>query len=476
VTGHFQGHAARRFPRARPAPLGWLHWRAVFGTIPGINTDAQLEENNAQSSCNQFDVVVAGAGSAGVAAAVASARAGMKTLLLERDGTPGGNVAGALVHSICGLYLISPDAISRPANGGFAMEFADRLRELGAATGPVRMDRLDVLLQEPAAFSELCIDICRREKNLELACNTDIIEVGGGDSHIDWLRTSTLSEPVSASAFVDATGDAHLSFLAGATCETSPGGMLQRPAYIFSIVDVAANSTDGDSGLEFSRKVVNGIRNGDLDPRLAAAVMRPSVVPGRVRVTIDLDAEGDHYSPLNPECLTRLQILGKKLAFELETYLRTSLAGFEKCRIATLPARIGVRESRRVLGRYKLTGADIVCGAEFRDAVCRSAWPIELRESAEGPRMRYPSEDRPCDVPLRALLSGEIENLLMAGRCISSTHEAQAALRVIGTCLAIGQAAGLAAAQVAGSPERRIEPGGEAPAAAPIRAKTSKGI
>lgn len=434
-----------------------------------------MEEKRTLNSGNHFDAIVAGAGSAGVAAAVSCAREGLRTLLVERDGAPGGNIAGSLVHSICGLYLISPDAIPRPANGGFAMEFADRLRELGAATGPVRMDRLDVLLQEPAAFSELCLDMCRREKNLELACNTDLLEVGGSESHIDWVRTSAHAEPVSASVFIDATGDAHLSLLAGATCETSPGGMHQRPAYIFSIVDVAADALDDEPGLDFSRKVVNGIRNGDLDPRLAAAVMRPSIVPGRVRVTIDLDAEGDHYSPLNPECLTRLQILGKKLAFELENYLRSSLAGFEKCRIATLPARIGARESRRVSGRYQLTGADIVSGAEFRDAVCRSAWPIELREAADAPRMRFPSEDRPCDVPLRSLLSGEIENLLMAGRCISSTHEAQAALRVIGTSMAIGQAAGLAAVQVAGSAERRIEPGGEAAAAAPIRAKTSKG-
>ena len=435
-----------------------------------------LENSQTPNHETEFDVAVLGAGSAGVAAAICCAREGLKTLLIERDGAPGGNVAGALVHSICGLYLISPDAIARPANGGFAMEFADRLRELGAASGPVRMDRLDVLLQEPSAFSELCLDLCRREKNLTLLCNTDLLEVGGADSHIDWIRTSVHENQISALAFVDATGDAHLSFLAGATCETSPGETLQRPAYIFSIVDVAADATEGDAGLEFSRKIVSGIRDGILDPRLAAAVMRPSVLPGRVRITIDLDAEGDHYSPLNPECLTRLQILGKKLAFELETHLRTSLDGFEKCRIATLPARIGVRESRRVLGRYQLTGSDIVEGAEFQDAVCLSTWPIELRETSGGPRMRYPSANRPCEVPLRALISRDVDNLFMAGRCISSTHEAQAALRVIGTCLAIGQAAGLAAAQAARSKSRRIEPGGEISAAAPIRAKISKGI
>jgi hypothetical protein len=108
-----------------------------------------------------------------------------------------------------------------------------------------------------------------------------------------------------------------------------------------------------------------------------------------------------------------------------------------------------VRESRRVMGLMELTENDILTGARFEDEVAFSSWPIELRETARGPKFRFPHENRSCGIPLRCLQSRSIQNLFMAGRCISATHEAQAALRVIGTGMAMGEAAGKAAAQAA---------------------------
>lgn len=434
------------------------------------------EQSNPHSPAAAFDVFVAGAGSAGVAAAICAARAGMRTLLVDRGPAPGGNVANALVHSICGLYIISPDLIPRQANGGFAQEFALALIDDGAATGPVRMDRLDVLLQEPILFSRFCSKILAKEKNLTFLPNSSIQGVEIDDSRILSVRVDSLPDPVSATAFIDTTGEADLAHYAGAECESAPPGQLQRPAYIFSIGNVKMDAVDEEGRLEFSRKIVAGIRSGLLDPRLAAAVMRTTCVPDQVQVTIDLDAEGDHYSPLNPEFLTKLQILGQNLATQLQNHLRSQVTGFENCGITTLPARVGIRESRRIAGRHCLTAAEILEGAEFEDTVCQSAWPIELRETASGPKMKYPRDGKPCGVPLRALLSKDFDNLLMAGRCISSTHEAQGALRVIGTCLAMGQAAGLAAAHLVRSATRRIDPGTEATVAAPIREAVLEGI
>jgi hypothetical protein len=105
-----------------------------------------------------------------------------------------------------------------------------------------------------------------------------------------------------------------------------------------------------------------------------------------------------------------------------------------------------VRESRRIVGRYRIEAADIEQGAQFPDAVAFAAWPMELRETALGPRLRYPTGKDPCGIPLRALRVRDDDALFMAGRCLSCSHEAQASLRVIGTCLATGEAAGLAAA------------------------------
>ena len=425
---------------------------------------------------NEYDVIVAGAGSAGVAAAVACAREGLNTLLIEKNSRPGGNVAEAMVHSICGLYRISPDAIPRLVNGGFAMEFTEKLINCGAASGPIRMERMDVLLQEPALFSGLCADLCVREKRLTTVFDARLEEVEGMDNHLTGVRISQHPEMINASAFIDTTGEAALAFLSGATIEDPPPSQLRRPSYIFSIGEVAIDAVNEEGRLNFSRKVVEGIRDGELDPQLAAALLLPTPVLGKVSIAIDIEAEADHYSPFNPECLTRLQIVGHTLALQLELHLRRSVKGFENCVITGLPAQLGIREGRRIPGRYQITGQDVLEGKVFEDTVCLSAWPVELRDSARGPKFKYPAHDKPCGIPLRALLSRDLGNLLMAGRCVSSTHEAHGALRVVGTCLAMGQAAGLAAASMLRSPGKTILPGEETSTAEPIRATVLAGI
>ena len=111
------------------------------------------------------------------------------------------------------------------------------------------------------------------------------------------------------------------------------------------------------------------------------------------------------------------------------------------------PARAGVRESRRATGVCELTKDDFLKGAAFDDGVASTSWPMELRERATGPRWQFPETPRAAQIPLRSLRHRDVENLWIAGRCISASHEAQASIRVIGTCLATGEAAGIAAAE-----------------------------
>ena len=420
---------------------------------------------------SNYDAAIVGGGAAGVAAAIACAREGLDTLLVVRGGELGGNISKDLVHSISGLYLISGDVVPHPANGGFALEFTERLLKTEAAMGPVRMNRVDVLLQEPRLFSLQCARLCAKEKNLTVLFNSTVRSVLSEGGVIESVEIDTQPEPIQAAVFVDASSDAKLSFLAGADYEEAEPVELQRAAYIFSIGNVNLDDLDDDSLSILSQKIVAGIRDGSLDPQLAAAVIRPTGMADQAQRAIDLESEGDHYSPLNPECLTRLQILGCQLAAQLEAYLRTSVAGFENCHITPAPGQTAARESRRVAGRYCLTENDILDGVEFEDAVCRSAWPIELLELVRGLKLKSPKNSKPCDIPLRALISKDFDNLLMAGRCISASHRAQGALRVIGTCLAVGQAAGLAAASIKRSPLATIPEGEEAVVATPIREK-----
>jgi len=388
-----------------------------------------------------YDVIVAGGGSAGVAAAVAAARLGARTLLIERNGLLGGMASAALVHSLCGLYKLSKDeAAPVMANDGFAAEFARRLIASGGASGPVRMGRVEVLLQRPVAFAQLCDALVGETANLEVRLQSEIVAAEAESLTLAWRGCA---EKIGAKAFIDTTGDAVLAALRGASCEMETT-RLQRPAYIFAMGGVEPGKVGDDARLRIARHISQAVKGNALPPSALGAHLRESAQAGEVFVTIDLQG-GASYDPLDAACLSRLETEGRDVAIQLAAHLR-GIEGFEKSYIAAWPARAGVRESRRIVGRYRLEAEDIERGRQFDDTVAFAAWPMELRETATGPRLRFPTGDEPCGIALRSLQACDDAALFMAGRCISCSHEAQASVRVIGTCLATGEAAGLAAA------------------------------
>ena len=405
----------------------------------------------------KFDVVVVGGGSAGVAAALGAARAGCSTLLLERSLKLGGNVTHALVHSICGLFKISDGGKPRLANGGFALEFARQLVAAGGACGPLRMGRLDVLLQEPAVFARVCEELTASESRLTVWRDSPVQSALVRNGRVESVTFGASGETVEGRVFVDTSGDASLAKATGAETECVPGSQLQRPAFIFGISKVAPEALEEVKRLRLVGALRAAIREGFLSPALAGAAVRPTYFPEQVRVTLDLDAQGGEYDPSNEGLLSELHADACELAREFTGFLRRDIPGFGRAEITEWPARLGIREGARLVGLSRLSAADVLGGATFPDAVCVSAWPIEMRETATGPRLRYPENGHWMEVPLRALLSKDVSNLWAAGRCLSCTHEAHAALRVIGTALATGEAAGLAAAAMAREPQWRAD-------------------
>jgi len=396
----------------------------------------------------QYDVMVAGGGSAGLAAAVSAARSGARTLLVERHGSLGGMAPAAFVHSICGLYLLSDNRQPEPANPGFATEFASRLIAAGGATGPVRMGRVEVLLQHPSAFARLCDDFVAKTKNLEVRFQTEIIGApsGSGIQSVD-LCCRGIHETVEPLAVVDATGDAVVTALSGAGFEMESAERLQRPAFIFALHGVDPAAIGEGERMKIAHRMVSAVRDGRLPGGALGAMLRPSGRGGEVFVTIDLDGPpGMPYDPTRSACLTALEIYGRDLASQIERFLRENVEGFAGSHISAFPAQVGIRESRRMTGQYRIEAEDLLRGARFDDDVALATWPMELREQATGARLRFPENGQPCGIPLRSLRSKSMENLFVAGRCLSSSHEAQASLRVIGTCFATGEAAGIAAA------------------------------
>ena len=435
-----------------------------------------LETNDPSPIESDYDVIIDGVGPAGVAAAIASARDGAKTLLFSQAATLGGFSANTFVHSLCGLYVVSQDIIPRPANGGLALEFVEHMINASAGGRPLRVGPFDMVFQSPIQYSQQCQELCGREKNLTVALNTRLASVEASETRIESVYFEGREEPVRARAFVDSTREAELAFLAGADFEGTESCSRRRQAFIFSISGQEADATDDEGRRRFSELIVEGICTGVLTPQIGLAVMRFVQLDENPDACVGLDAEGDHFSALNPDSLIRFQILSGNLAMELGNYLRTNMPGFHKCDVAVVPAQACERESRRVTGRHRLTEEDLQTCPEFDDAVCRSGWPIFADPSLLGAAVFDPNRARTCAVPLRALISKDIGNLLMAGRCISSAYVAQGALRVFGTSLAIGQASGLAASATARSEEMTIPEGSEAEVAATIRAAFESGL
>jgi hypothetical protein len=351
----------------------------------------------------------------------------------------------ALVHSICGLYRL-PQNGSAPvfANHGFAREFANRLLESGGASGPVRMGRVDVLLQQPTAFASMADVIAAETPNLEIRFHTEVIGAAPDLSTIEACCRGQ-REHVEAQAVVDATGDGSVAAFSGAACEIEESCRLQRPAFIFVLSGVEPSATTEDARVRVAARIAAAVTAGAMGGAALGAHLRASGRTGEVFVTVDL-AGGTRFDPIDPRCLSELEMEGRRVANALWRFFRESVDGFSSSYISAFPSRVGIRESRRIAGRYRLEAADLEQSIQFPDAIAQAAWPIELRETATGPRLRYPETSEPAGIPLRSLRARDRDRLFMAGRCLSASHEAQASTRVIGTCLATGEAAGLAAA------------------------------
>jgi len=368
----------------------------------------------------------------------------------------------ALVHSVCGLYRLRAAPGAELAHPGFPAEVASSLLAGGGATGPVRIGRVDVLLHRPAALAIAADRLAAAERDLELRLHTEVIaaDVAATGVRLDLVCRGRRAA-IEADVLVDASGDGVAAALAGAACEMEAPDRLQRPAYVFALGGVEPGAADGERRLRIAHRIAAAARAGELGRAALGTSLRAIGAPGEVFVTIDLAGPpGAAYDPTDPACLTALELHGRDLADRVTAFLRSEADGFRHAFVAALPARAGVRESRRVVGEVRLEAADLERSRRFPDAIALATWPIEMRETAIGPKLRFPATDDPCEIPLRALRARGRPRLLIAGRCLSASHEAQASIRVIGTCLATGEAAGLAAAALADGAHREAASAG----------------
>jgi len=398
-----------------------------------------------------YDVVVVGGGAAGLAAAVAAGRAGARTALVERYGFLGGMATAGMVSTICGLYHGSPSGSPEPLNEGFPETFARRLAGMPGCQKPVRRGRTFVLPYTPFAFACLADELVRAVPHVDVFLHAYLVGVDAGPRRIEALRIATSERAVELRGTVvaDTSGDGVVAARAGAATESAPVSERQLPALVFVLQHVDGDALGPGARLAVLRTLVNAERDGLLPSGASNLTLALSSQTGEVIGKLALAGVADHLGR-GGDFLTAAEQEGRQRVLAVTEFLKT-LPAFGRAFVSHVAPQVGVRESRRVVGRYQLTRDDVLSGRKFEDAVARASWPIELwQEGCLGATYEYLEDGQTYDIPLRSLQARDVENLFVAGRCMSATHEALGSARVMGTCLATGEAVGQAAARMAG--------------------------
>ncbi|HXF56720.1 MAG TPA: FAD-dependent oxidoreductase [Actinomycetota bacterium] len=398
-----------------------------------------------------FDVVVVGSGSAGSTAAIASARLGARTLLLEKLPFLGGT-STAVLDTFYGFF--TPGERPRKVVGGLADEVVAELRRLGrvverpntygAGTGITYLaEHLKV------AWERLVVGAGARV--LLHAFVQDAAASGGRVTELI-VATKAGLRRVGATVVVDASGDADVCYHAGFGYELA--GELEPAQTLtttFRMANVDRARRSGVSRAELHRLMAEAAESGAY--RLPRREGSDHVTPVEgVTATIMTRVEhvrrvGDRVvNATDPDVLTEAEMEGRRQALEYARFLVDRVPGYERASLVALGTQIGLRETRRVYGDYRLTREDVLGARQFHDQVGLCGAPLEDHLPGTGTRWEYLPEGAAVGIPFRTLVVRDAENVLVAGRCFSATHDAHAAVRSMAQCMAMGQAAGTAAA------------------------------
>ena len=397
---------------------------------------------------DRYDVVVVGAGSAGSSSAISAARAGASTLLVDRLGFMGGT-STAVLDTFYAFY--TPGAVPRRVVGGLGWEVArdltadgvafERPNTYGAGTGVTYdQEALKVLWERLA-----------EDSGVELLLHTWATGVRVADGRLDAIRLWNKGGErwVSAAVVVDASGDADVCALAGVPHDApSDGGSIQSLSTLFKVANVDIATASAMPKPELWARMREAAASGEYRlPRIEGSWHRtPFDGVALIHMT-----RIPNVDATDPEQLTAAEVEGRRQVREYHRFLRDRVPGFERSVVVATSPSIGVRESRRVHGEYRLTRDDVLGGCRFPDEIALCGAPIEDHGPGGDTEWQYVGEGGVYGIPYRCLVPQGLDGLLVAGRCFSATHDAHASARSMATCMAMGQAAGTAAAMAVGA-------------------------
>lgn len=379
-------------------------------------------------------------------AAVAASRYGAKTLLIERYGFLGGMAT---------LSMVSPISVFKK-NGkriidGIPYEFVERLAEMGGAltTYPNGNIPFDPEIYKLAAQRMVL------ESKAELLLHTAVCDCIISDrdgTTVTYLVTESKSgrQAIEAAYVVDCTGDADIIRQAGfMTVSAENKEALQPMTLWFRLGGVDTDRLENmhmcnENTRYFNSRIKNELyrmsANKDI-PNFGGPWFITTLRPGEAAANITRFA-GDGVNAMS---LTEAECTLREDTFKIIDILRNNFDEFKNCYLIDTGIQVGVRETRRIKGLYQMTADDILVPKSFYDTIAKGAHPIDIHQTrSNGQEVRFVNEE--YNIPYRSLVPVGSSNILAAGRCISATREAFASIRVQATCMAIGQAAGLAAA------------------------------
>ncbi len=382
----------------------------------------------------EYDVIVVGGGLAGCAAAIAASREGARVLLCEKHGYLGGMATAGLVHPFMTYYERGSGV---PCCAGIFKKLLENIYDLGGSSRPGDQNYMEEFMK--LALDRMCI-----EAGVKLLFHAQLYEVERDGEVIKSISVNTVQGnlKLSAPVFIDATGDADLTAFAGLEYKLGRDldGLCQPMTMCFRLGNVDWSRFDNDYAQKlYKEKQAKGeLRN----PRENLLLFHMPVDNIMHLNTTRIFGKNpvDAYDYSDSELESREQV------YEMYRFMKDDIPGMENCVLTASAAETGIRESRRIVGHYEITEDDILGVRKFDDRIARGTYDVDIHNPAgSGTVIKHIPNNDYYTIPYRALIPLKADNLIIAGRPVSSTHEAHSSFRIMPITTCMGEAAGVAA-------------------------------
>ena len=385
-----------------------------------------------------YDVAVVGGGTSGVAAAIGASDAGKKVVLIERNPYLGGQATNCNVPAFCGFCTSGEKAYQ--VVKGVGQEVLDRMHKIGYFddfyVSPSTGNRT---VPHDPEVTKIIFEEMLKEHNVDFVLHCSLIDVKSMDGNIESIicLDDEGQIEIEANTYVDATGDANLAYLANGEVEFHHE---QKGSMMFRLGNIKNENILTTVSME--EAIDKAINDG------VEGLTAKKGFPVRIPHTNDylVNIIGLDFESLDARTLTEGEIAGRKQARTYYEVFKKYINGMEESYLVSTGPKVGLRESRRIVGEYTLTKEDVKTSKKTADTIARGGWGAEIHKGNGEASYALERNDKYFDIPLGCLKLKNINNLWCAGRIISSDLVASASIRVMGTGFATGQAAGVAAA------------------------------